>query len=55
MSEAAGRYITIRAPRELREAIKEYAQRKGLTVTQLTLNYYRTLLAAEGKQEADQV
>lgn len=55
MNDAEGRYITIRAPRELRESIKDYAQRRGMTVTQLTLDYYRTLLAAESKQEADQV
>ena len=55
MNDAETKYLTIRAPPELRKAIKDYARRRGMTVTQLTLDYFRLLLAAEGKQEADQV
>jgi uncharacterized protein (DUF1778 family) len=49
------KHITIRAPKDLREAIKAYAGRRGTNVTQLTLDYYRALIAAEMKQEAEQV
>jgi predicted DNA binding CopG/RHH family protein len=51
----AGKHITIRIPAQLREDIKEYAARKGITVSQLTLEYYRRLLEDETKQEADQI
>jgi len=55
MSSSQGKHITIRAPEALRTAIQEYAKRQGTSVTQLTLDYYRALLAADMKQEADQV
>lgn len=54
MTDAEGRHITIRVSQHLREAIKDYAHRHGVTVTQLTLDYYRRLLEAENKQDAEQ-
>ena len=50
-----GKHITIRCTAELRAAINEYAERKGTTVSQLTLDYYRKLIAEETRQEAEQV
>lgn len=47
--------LTLRIPPMLREEMKEYAARTGTTVTQLTLDYYRYLLAQENQQEAEQV
>lgn len=54
MKNTGDRHITIRAPIKLREDIQEYARRRGTNVTQLTLDYYRALLEAETKQEAEQ-
>lgn len=48
-------HIAIRAPSDLKKDINEYVKRKGVTLTQITLDYYRTLLEAENKQEAEQV
>lgn len=47
-------HITIRIEEELRASIKEYARRRGTSVSKLTLEYYRALLEVENKQEADQ-
>lgn len=54
MKDAEEKHITIRAPLSLRQAIKDYAHRNGTNITQLTLDYYRALLEAEMRQEAEQ-
>lgn len=55
MKNNSNTYVTIRAPKDLRDDINAYAQRHNTTLTRLTLDYYRALLAAEGRQEAEQV
>lgn len=47
--------LTLRIPRQLREDIKRYAKSRNTNVTQLTLEYYKHLLAAEIPQEAEQI
>lgn len=55
MKATGDKFITIRAPLSLRQAIKDYANRHGTDITKLTLDYYRALLEAEMRQEAEQV
>ena len=47
--------FTLRIPKSLREAIKEYCRRRRTNVSKLTLDYYHALLEAESIQEADQI
>lgn len=47
--------MSLRIPESLHVAITEYAQRKGISVTQITLNYYRHLLEQENEQDAEQI
>ncbi len=49
------RSLNIRIPEKLRESIKEYASKRGTTVTQLTLDYYRRLVELDHRQEAEQI
>jgi hypothetical protein len=46
--------LTLRIPRQLRKDMKAYAAERGTNITQLTLDYYRFLLAQETQQEAEQ-
>ena len=46
--------LTLRIPRQLRKEMKAYAAGHGTNITQLTLDYYRFLLAQETQQEAEQ-
>lgn len=55
MSKSKDTYITFRASRQLKEELNEYVRRHGTTLTKLTLDFYRSLLESEGKQEAEQV
>lgn len=55
MTRGADKQITFRIPLKLREEIHEYCQRRGVSLAQLTLDYYRALLAAESEQEAEQM
>jgi hypothetical protein len=45
--------LTLRVPLRLHQEMKEYVERKGTTFTQVTLDYYRYLLAQENQQEAE--
>lgn len=47
--------ITIRLTKPLKEAIKAYAARKGVTVAQITAEHYRRLIEMENQQEAEQI
>jgi predicted DNA binding CopG/RHH family protein len=47
--------LTLRIPEKLKDSIKEYAERRGTNVTQLTLDHYRYLLEQEHQQEAEQI
>jgi hypothetical protein len=46
--------LTLRLPEKLKQDMLDYAERHGTSVTQITLVYWRALLAAEGRQEAEQ-
>lgn len=46
--------LTLRLPEKLKQDMVAYAERHGTSVTQVTLAYWRALLAAEDRQEADQ-
>jgi predicted HicB family RNase H-like nuclease len=47
--------MSLRIQKRLHAAITDYAQRKGISVTQITLDYYRHLLDQENEQDAEQV
>lgn len=47
--------ITLRIPSDLKDEILAYAERRGTTLTQLTLDYYRKIIALEDRQEAEQI
>lgn len=49
------KHVTIRIPQKLREAINRFAAANNTTVSQLTLDYYRSLVEQESPQEAEQV
>lgn len=55
MSGDKDKQLGLRIPLKLRQQIKAYAKRKGTTVTQLTLDFYRKLIAEETQQEAEQI
>lgn len=46
--------LTLRMSRAFRKEMKAYATSRGTNITQLTLDYYRFLLAQETQQEAEQ-
>lgn len=47
--------MSLRVPKGLHIAIADYAQRRGITITQITLDHYRSLLEQEDAQDAEQV
>lgn len=46
--------LTLRMTRQFRKDMKAYAASHGTNITQITLDYYRYLLAQECPQEAEQ-